>query len=470
MRKILRPLLFLSLLLPIHPAAAQYCDPRTDCRNQFHFAIKNSIYPYSEDTAKEGALPIGTVTLSGPNGPWTVIATGCVQESQNNLFTSTDFNLRMLAYLQIGSTTVAPRGEYQVQFLIDGVPRGWFVRTYKGMLPQGDHFGSIATNVPAGTHRFEVQARLMASGTMTFTEQFITSMGAPVSFPYFSDTASAAMTIDGTWRRVTNEVAFTNTVAVDLYPIAYLEWDSGMPNDKVTVKFMLDGAEPPHNSDVAVPPFFRDGIHIFDHLANVPAGTHSISLWAKNNVARAASVSFRTMALASYPAASAHPSNPILRDAFATGTVTINPSIPSAEQPSFSSGGKCGYWTKILEFDMPPVSGTFNWTGEGYVALLGNRTGDWTTTRAAIAIEAISLSPTPFSSDMHFVAISPPNNLGQIYFYADSMFWGDGYGQKVKLWMRKVSGCGYTNGTFDVGRRYLSLKLVPTDGLSCYDN
>ncbi len=463
--------LFALLLLAVPSARAQFCtDPSTTCRSQGHHAIKNSIYPFSEDIAGAGAVPIGNVTVSGPNGPWTVVSTGCAQVSRNNLFTSSAFNLRMLAYLQIGNTTVAPGGQYEVQFLIDGVPRGWFVRSYKGMIPQGDHFGGIATNVPSGAHRFEVQVRLLAAGTMTFTQQFTTSMGAPTSFPYLSNTAAPAMTIDGTWRRVTNEVTFSNAVAVDLYPMAYLQWNSGTPNDSFTVKFMLDGAEPPHNSDIAVPPYFRDGIHVFDHLANVAAGTHTISLWAKNSVSRPASVSFRTIDVASYPAASAHPSNPILRDAIAFGTTTINPAVPSAEQPAFSAGGACGYWTKILEFDLPPVSGAFNWTGEGYVRLLGNRTGNWSTTRVEIAIEAISTSPNPVASDMHWVAVSAPNNRGQIYFYADSMLWGNGFGQKVKLWMRKVSGCGYSNGTFDIGRRYLSLKLIPTEGMTCFNN
>lgn len=474
MCKAVRPLLFLSLLLAaVHAGAASFCSPFTDCRKQGHHAIKDSIYPYSEDIAGDTTTPIGNVTVSGPNGPWTIVSTGCADASvaRNNLYTAAgaNFNLRMLAYLQIGATTVAPGGQYEVQFLIDGAAYGWFVRAYRGMLPQGDHFGSVATNIPGGTHRFEVQVRLLAAGTMTFKQQFTTSMGAPTSFPYFSDTAAPAMNIDGTWRRVTNEVTFSNSAAVDLYPIAYLQWNPGStPNDLITVKFMLDGAEPPRNSDVAVPPYLRDGVHIFDHFTNVPAGTHSISLWAVNSVNRAASVSFRTIALASYPAASAHPSNPILRDGIAFGALTINPSIPSSEQPAFGQG--CGYWTKILEFDVPAVSGAFNWTGEGYVRLLGNRTGDWSTTRVELAIEATTLGPSPAVSDMHWVAISAPNNRGQVYFYADSLLWGNGYGQKIKLWMRKVAGCGYSTGTFDIGRRYLSLKLVPTDGMTCFNN
>src|SRR6266545_4852498 len=167
MRKIVRPFLFLSLLLlAVDPAAAQFCtDPSTNCRSQGHHAIKSSIYPYSEDIAGAGSVPIGNVTVSGPNGPWTVVSTGCTQVNQNNLFTSTAFNLRLLAYLQIGATTVTPSGQYEMQFLIDGVPHGWFVRNYKGMLPQGDFFGTIAANVPAGTHRFEAQVRLLAAGT-----------------------------------------------------------------------------------------------------------------------------------------------------------------------------------------------------------------------------------------------------------------------------------------------------------------
>lgn len=468
MRTINRLLVFVSLLfLLAHSMAAQVntcTDPPTNCRNQGHAAIKGSIYPYSEDITGSAS----GVVLTGPNSPWKIISTGCTDVSQNNLFAGAAFNLRMSAYLQIGATTVAPGGQYELQFLIDGVAHGWFVRNYKGMLPQGDFFGAVATNLAPGTHRFEVQVRLLAAGTMTFVQQWATSTGAPTSFPYFSDTASAALTIDGTWRQVTDQVTFTNSTAVDLYPLAYLQWNSGTPNDAFTVKFLLDGAEPPHNSDIVVPQYFRDGIHIFDHLTNVPAGTHTLSLWAKNAVAHSASVSFRTIALSSYPAASAHPADPVLADGIAYGALTINPSIASTEQPAFGKG--CGYWTKILEFDVPPVSGPFTWTGEGYVRLLGNRTGDWSTTRVEIAIEAIALYPTPAVSDMGWVTVSTSNSLGQIYLFSDSMLWGNAYGQKIKLWMRKVAGCGYSAGSFDIGRRYLSLKLVPTDGITCYNN
>jgi hypothetical protein len=470
MRTMQRFAVVLSLLLLAHAAAAvQTCtDPPTNCRSQGHATIKGSLYPYSEDIAGAGSVPVGNVTVTGPNSPWVIVSTGCVDVNQNNLFPGSAFNLRMLAYLQIGAATVAPGGSYEMQFLIDGVTHGWFVRAYKGMLPQGDFFGSVVANLPAGTHKFEVQVRVLAAGYLKFVQQWATSMGAPTSFPFVTDTAAPAMTIDNTWRQVTDQVTFTNSVAADLFPQAYLQWNSGTSGDNVTVKFVLDGAEPPHNSDVAVPPYFRDGVHIFDDLKNVPAGTHTISLWAKNNLAHTASVSFRTIEVASYPAASAHPANPAIADNIAFGAVTVNPSIASAEQPAFGAG--CGYWTKLLELDLPPVAGPFMWTGAGYVRLLGNRTGDWSTTRVEVAIEAIALGTTPAVSDMGWVAVSAPNSQGQIYLFSDSMLWGNAGGQKIKLWIRKVAGCGYSTGTFDVGRRYLALKLVPTDWMYCFNN
>lgn len=42
----------------------------------------------------------------------------------------------------------------------------------------------------------------------------------------------------------------------------------GTPNDAVRVKFMPDGVQPPRTADIALPPYFREGINIFDHFKN----------------------------------------------------------------------------------------------------------------------------------------------------------------------------------------------------------
>ena len=129
----------------------------------------------------------------------------------------------------------------------------------------------------------------------------------------------------------------------------------------------VEQCEPPgaRASEVAVPPYFRDGINIYDHRVNVPAGTHTITMRAKTlHATRTAKISNRAAQFGSYPYGTP-PNSGAIGEQMNTGLLTVDPSNPGTSQPAIGAG--CGYWTKLHEFTLAPTSGNWNWTGEGYV-------------------------------------------------------------------------------------------------------
>jgi hypothetical protein len=468
------------LLFPLSLFALDQCASPTGCgASNGHNVLVNSLYPFSEDITSPISQPIGYVTISGPTFNWTLLATGCQNMSPagTNIVAGGAFNARLMAYLQLAQATAAAGAEYEIQLRIDGVQHGQYVRRYNGLLPQGDHFNGTAENLSAGNHTFEIYGRLLSSGSLTFQQQYIASLGAPTSYPVLKEVNNGSFTVTGTWQQASDTVTFTNSSTIDLFPQAYFEINSGTPGHHMSFGFSLDGATSVRTSDFAAPNYYRDGINIFDHLMNIPPGTHTLSYWLIDRDGGTMAISLRQIELFSLPAASAHASNPLFYDAIDSTPVTTNPN--SGLSPSFmtqAQGTVCGSWTKILEFTMPQAVGDFNWTGDGFIELLGQDSGDWTKAGIEMAID-VQASPTggpnngPISTDFHFVQENAPAGRGQIYFFADAMFWGAGYpsGTTFRLWVRKVT-CDAAPGAFRIGKRYLGVKLVPSDGATCYVN
>lgn len=468
--------LVVFLFLPFGAFAQVKCSSPTTCGgSNGHNLTENSLYPFSEDISTTTSAPIGDpVTIYGPTSDWTIVQTGCqaMSPSQTNIVAGGSFNARLLGYLRIDATSVSLGAQYEVQFLVDGVAHGWYVRAYQGMLPQGDHFNVAVANLSSGNHVFQIQARLLGSGWITFGQQYITSIGAPSSYPAVSESNPNEFTVNGTWQQASDTITFSNTEPIDIFPQAYFQMDSGTAGDWMSFGFSLDGATSVHTSDFAAPPYYRDGINVFDHLINVPAVTpgtnHTLSFWLIDRNGNTMNIRNRQIELVAFPAASAVSSDPIMKDGIDTTQITVDSSNPTQPQPTSNINDGCGGWTQLLEFTIPAVSGNFNWTGDGFVELLGRQSGDWSDTQAQLAIELVT--GTGVGTDVHWVQLSVPQNRGEVYFYADAMLWGNGSGQTARLWMRKTSGCGGTAGAFNVGKRYLALKLVPTDGMSCYVN
>src|SRR6476660_5701675 len=104
----------------------------------------------------------------------------CV-DIQGNLNGTEAFNALLRAQIQVQSTTAAPGARYELQFRVDGVEYGWYVRKLRGNYPQLDVFASMAPNVPPGWHQFTVWVRLLDSGSITLSNTYTTAQGSPTT-------------------------------------------------------------------------------------------------------------------------------------------------------------------------------------------------------------------------------------------------------------------------------------------------
>ena len=439
------------------------CRGLDACAAAGHQFTQGSWYPYSDDNTFDKS-----VTLAQSSG-WVTLQSGCADNNRNNLMPGTPVAARLLGYLRIDGATVSPGAHYEVQFLIDGMPVGSYIRAFQGILPQADHFNAIMPYLPAGDHVFEIHARLDDPGTITFGHEFTTSIGAPFYLPAFSQRNGSSFIVNGTWQQASDTVIFTNATggSIDLEPQAYFEMASGTFGDDIGFGFSLDGQSFLRTSEIGAPQYYTQGINIFDHIANVGPGTHTLSFWLIDRDGGTMRISGRQIEMISFPAATnnSRGDTPLLADGMATTPIEVNAA--SSDHPNFPGSGDTagGGWTRILEYTMPATPGTFNYPGDAYVEILGTKNGAPATT-ADIAIELIAADGG--DSDAPWVRLSVSAVRSQVYLFADSRGWSDA-GETVRLWMRPRTDVGSTGSTFTVGRRYLGLKLVPVDYTTCYN-
>lgn len=483
-RRLLSSIFICALALLTSSAFSQtlppHCPGLDACASAGHQFTEGSWFPFSEDIGGNN------IVLSQASG-WTVLESGCLDNSKNNLMPGTPVNARLLGYLRIEAATAAPGAHYEVQFLIDGIAIGSYLRAYRGLTPQGDHFNATMPYLSAGNHIFEIQAKLDDPGTITLSQEFTTSIGSPFSYPAFSQSNPDAFTVTGTWQQASDTVTFLNNTGttIDIMPQAYFQMNSGTYGHKISFGFSLDGQNSQRTSDIGAPQYYADGVNVFDHIANVSPGQHTLSFWLIDRDGGTMNISNRQIEMISFPAATnnGRSDSPLLVDAIVDPGVCLPPTYnaptyvnaSSLDHPNFPGTGNTigGGWTNILEFPIPATPGLFNYTGEGYVELLGTDGGP--ATAADIAIEVIPADNPSHPTDMHWVSLSVPSapagNCGvqrsEVYFFADSLGWSDA-GETVRLWMRPRTDIS-TGSTFKVGKRYLALKLVPVDNTTCYN-
>lgn len=463
------------IALPAFSQLPPHCAGLDACAGAGHQFTEGSWFPFSEDNNFGNNIP-----LSQADG-WKILQSGCLDNNKNNLMPGTPVSARLLGYLRIETATAAPGAHYEVQFLVDGIAVGSYLRAYRGLIPQGDHFNAILPYLSTGNHIFEIRAKLDDPGTITFSHEFTTSIGSPFSYPAFSQANPNAFTVTGTWQQASDTVTFSNNTGttIDIMPQAYFQMNSGTYGHKISFGFSLDGQTPQRTSDIGAPQYYADGINVFDHIANVSPGQHTLSFWLIDRDGGTMNVSNRQIEMISFPAATnnGRSDSPLLVDQLVDpgfGSPTyVNAS--SLDHPNFPGTGNTsgGGWTKILEFPMTAKPGLFNYTGEGYVELLGTDGGP--ATAADIAIEVIAADDPTHPSDMHWVSLSVPSGpagdqgvkRSEVYIFADSLGWSDA-GETVRLWMRPRTDIS-TGSTFKVGKRYLALKLVPVDNTTCYN-
>ncbi len=489
-----RILLTMLLVLIASMATAQ----TTNCGVCYgHFFLENTNYPFSEDIEKtplqDSSVPQQIVLTTN----WQTILKGCPTKGGVNYHGNVYTNAQLRSYVALDTGT--PGARYEVRFKRADQPNteyGWFVRQVKNSgFHQGEFFFSALQHVEPGPHVFEMQARLLDAGqNVTIGTRWMSSQGTPSDaapglpsrYPSDANVALDAYTMNGQWRSdILPTITFTNTETVDLFPQAYLEVTGGTPGDQISFGFQLD-SEPSsrRNSDAAVPAAFpgyatREGINITDHIENVPPGTHTLRFWAVSRTGRAVTVGARALQFVSFKrdngsngmqfAMYPDPNNP---DPLRRTTHVAPPPIDSSLQPTQlaygQSGLPFGYWYPVSQefrFDPnPPGIANLDWTGIGYVELLG-RSGDWSDARAEMMVETYHFDTAQqkiIVTDMGWVPVTIPQGRGHLYFLIDASNWGNQYGNNMRVWLRKV--LPVPGATFTVGKVYASMKLVPMNG------
>ena len=130
----------------------------------------------------------------------------------------------------------------------------------------------------------------------------------------------------------------------------------------------------------------------------------------------------------------------------------------------------CGRWTKLLQFVLPPSDGDPSWNLEGYIEVLDTDVSGY----GQIAVVAIhpneirngALVGNP-TTDMGIFEVHARAGGDGFFFYGDASKWGnDLAGNEMSLWIRRIEGCRNApfGGDFRVGRRWLAVKLLPSQG------
>lgn len=478
-----------SIALPILASAGKLCPIQYNCGLNGHFSTEGNGYPYTEEISTNSSTPQSSFIAISYGESWKTIQSGCLGLSGYNIRSTGAFNLIHRGYIRLEAfdnssppkyTTAAPGARFEVRFLLDGTEVGWYSRTYNGSLPQGDMFLGTAQAKATGNHKLEMQARMVSPGTIVIGQQWLTGQGSPTTLPSNKSVNGAVISVSG-WTKIAGNLAIVNNsgAPVDLYLGGYFQVDSGNPGEWLSIGFSVDDAPSARTSDVTVPQYAFHGINAFDHVVNVPTGTHYLSMWLTNRSGGTVSIRNRRLEFVAFPSSTAigqyynSPGTPTLADT----RVTNQP------QPLWHLlADSAGPWTLLGEFTVPvqpsaPENGNrqeYNLIGEGYIEFLGrvSRVGDsWANERGQIAIEElIPGNPDIPVADVSWVDISIPAGVHDGKFiFVDALQQGFQSGLKYRLWIRKLTaGLGSGHGAFNVGKRYFSIKLVPIDDQCAY--
>ncbi len=472
---------------------------------QDHKSIYGGGYPYSEDFAHNVDVYYG-------GGP-VVVTQGCSYRNGINIKTDQAINLSMESVVAINNSITAPAGSrFQIRYRVDTIStdtfgnkyvsattlRGDYQRTLTGEYPQTETTNAVYPNLPAGEYNIKMEMVLWdGPGMLRVDFAYTTLHGVPAgSYPAGTNAIGTTTTVNGTWQQITNTLNFTTSIASRLYVYGFFQVNSGTPGQQLALGFSLDGASSVHTIEVGVPSTFPQGFNLYDHYKNkpgyvdIPAGNHSVSLWAINRHGGSTVLQYRQIEFFAIPARTDTP----MVDAESAGPTLIS-TAGDANQPKQVSlmldgsptGPICGRWTKLAEVTYPANSSTQNIFGEVYVEfpapsdaeiLNGTAPDPGADPTYQIAVEARygdPNSPTAtaeFGMDIFSIPTESRTVGGvtrrvakrtQYTMQYAPLWWGTGLPNTLILWVRKVS-CGAGTGEVTAGKRFMSATAIPSDG------
>lgn len=486
------------------------CPQTTDCINTgdcplpyTHYAFDNTGltngHPHTEDIANN-VVTVSSTSCAGTNN-YCALSTVCPDLTPlgyGNINTGGLSNVLVRAWVQVSAAT-APSGALFLLGLfyqnadgtgsitqIDATNRRLHTDTLQQPTPQpyGERIFGLVPTLPAGRYRFFVAAKVLGTGSITFNQEYLTASGMPVSaaYPAIKDTISGQISVANANVRVTNAVSFAvgSATPLNMTVQGHVNIASAPAGAILTFCFSVDGGVCAHTSSVAIPtsPSFPTDFNILDYLYSdqLSAGTHTLAMWAHTDHTIATVMQWRQLEALSFPS--------IGTATQFSRSVTLTPTSCSPLTGGLvSSDGKCngvvemqpgatilndghGKWHRLIDYTIPPVSGSRNWQLEGYVQLAahlnrGLPVGD-------IAYEIVIGS---FDVDGGYLAlyVSPIASDG-VYHFGDGVLIGGGYGATVRLWVRKSTDnngdalCPQEPCSFQVSKAYMGIRETPADG------
>jgi hypothetical protein len=465
---------------------------RADCIDNGHYTIAATIaplmgtrYPYTEDLVHHGGdAPVGDdlVVDFHDDLRWTKIQSGCAAFGEYNVTASTPVNLLLRASFRIAFMPVptAPSdARYEIELRVgtsaaDEHPRiaASETRFLGGRYPRTERFAATLQDLPAGNYVYSFWFRLLdgpATNRVQLQLQWITAQGVPNGFPSVRRVAAFDEVVRAQWMPVGVELPFRSARAVDAVlqsSFIVAEAESG---STLTFGWAVDGVDPGNRlATVATPAYLPSSDVILDTAAGLQTGEHVLQLYAKSS---GGAVRLRRVVteVVTFPVERMRPLIPPLMEAERREPLVVTTAGSDVQPVSMST--VCGRWTKVLEVELEPSDSNFSWTLSGYVEILGGEGSGYV--QAGIQAEHWESTPahpaTLFNAntDMGMVELQFQPGHDGAFFYGDCSKWGNGkYGNRMSLWLRRIEGCNDApfGGTIVVGRRWLAMKLLPSEG------
>jgi hypothetical protein len=120
---------------------------------------------------------------------------------------------------------------------------------------------------------------------------------------------------------------------------------------------------------------------------------------------------------------------------------------------------------------LEPSGGPLSWTFEGFVEILGADVSGYGQLGIDVTHRERDRSDpsreVDYATDMGMFEFQAAPGRDGIYIFGDCSKWGNfKRGAHVSLWIRRIEGCNNApfGGPFRVGQRWLSMKLLPSEG------
>jgi hypothetical protein len=460
-----------------------------DCIDNGHYTIVGSAapqrgtrFPYTEDLVHHlDDRPVGArtqVTYSG-DLRWVKIQSGCASFSEQNVSASAPVNLMLRASLRISFTprpTAPPDARYEIQLRLGKSaddPAPIIVATEQRhvgpRIPRAERFSGIARDLPAGNYVYSMWFRLLdgpESNGVAVDLQWLTAQGVPRDYPS-AEAAVETLDVGEAWTRAGDAMLLDTRWPIDVALQSAFRVDGADGASKLSIAYTVDDETIGEFGIVAVPELLPEGVAVFDDKRALSAEQHRVQMWMRSDAGVAHLGAIRASAF-SLPLRLPYVNITPMARASASDPVVVKPE-GDAVQPAAMSP-VCGNWAKVMQFELPPSKGDFSWTMDGYVEIADYDVSGYG--QLGVQVEHRRDGAAPGSADFDqatdigMFEFQARRGGDGIYFYGDCSKWGNGAGNRVSLWVRRMQGCadGPLDGQLVVGRRWVAIKLLPSQG------